>query len=163
MVQFLPSFDREAALKRIFDRLHETADYKDVDFSDINACSLDGDNALHCVVLWEDQEAAEILLEAGIDVNKAGDLGYSPLHVACMKGNSEMVKLLVNKGADLFALSEGDSPFTSARKFGHDPICDLLAPLMKKALEQDPNIWARSRIDRLKREIANLEAMLKDN
>src|ERR1700757_1233999 len=36
--------------------------------------------------------AAEALIEAGIEVNKAGDLGYSPLHVACVQGNTEMVK-----------------------------------------------------------------------
>jgi Ankyrin repeat len=39
-----------------------------------------------------DLTAAEALIEAGIEVNKAGDLGYSPLHVACVQGNTEMVK-----------------------------------------------------------------------
>jgi len=51
--------------------------------------------------------AAKALIDAGIDSNKAGDLGYTPLHVACMKGTAEMVKLLIGRGADIFALCEG--------------------------------------------------------
>jgi ankyrin repeat protein len=161
MVNFLPPFDKEAALERIFTKLHGTADFEEVDFSDINACSLDGDNALHCVVGWGDIDAAKALINAGIDINKAGDLGYTPLHVACMKGNLEMVKLLVESGAELFAVSEGDGPFATARLRGHDAICEFLAPLMHHAQEQDPNIWVRTRITQLRREIARLEAHLK--
>lgn len=57
--------------------------------------------------------AAKILIDAGIDINKAGDLGYTPPHVACIKGNAEMVKLLIERAADIFSLSEGDAPFDS--------------------------------------------------
>jgi hypothetical protein len=160
MVQYLPPFDMKAELERIFTQLHDTVDFEDVDFSDINACSLVGDNALHCVVGWGDLDAAKILINAGIDINKAGDLGYTPLHIACMKGNLEMVKLLVGSGAELFALSEGDGPFATARVRGHDSICDFLGPLMKQAQEQDPYIWVRTRIAQLKRELARLEAEL---
>jgi ankyrin repeat protein len=148
-------------LERIFARLRETGDFQDLDFSDVNACSIDGDNGLHCVVRWGDLLAARALIEAGIEVSKAGDLGYTPLHVACMNGNVEMVKLLVDHGADLFALSEGELPFTSARAMGHDQICDFLAPLMKQLQSQDPRIWARARITRLRREIGLLEAQLR--
>ena len=42
--------------------------------------------------------------------DKAGDLGYTPLHVACIQGHTEMVKLLIDRGANLFTLSEGDAP-----------------------------------------------------
>src|SRR5215472_16119917 len=105
-------------LEEIFARLHATADFTDTDFSDVNATSSDGDNALHCVVGWGDLVAAKVLIDAGTDVNKAGDLGYTPLHVACMQGNAEMVKLLIDSGADLFALSEGDAPFTTVRLRG---------------------------------------------
>jgi hypothetical protein len=86
VVQYLPPFDMDAELERIIGQLHDTVDFEEVDFSDINACSLLGDNGLHCVVGWGDLDAAKILINAGIDVNKAGDLGYTPLHVACMKG-----------------------------------------------------------------------------
>jgi ankyrin repeat protein len=136
------------------------ADFADTDFSNVNATSGDGDNALHCVVRWGDLAAAKTLIDAGIEVNKAGDLGYTPLHVACMKGNTEMVKLLIDRGADLFALSEGDAPFTTARRGCHDNICDLLAPLMQRTQERDPKAWTRARIVQLQREIALLEKSL---
>lgn len=147
-------------LKSLFEKLRTTADFAGVDFSDVNACSTDGDNALHCVVRWNDVPAAKALLEAGIDVNKAGDLGYTPLHEACMRGNQEMVQLLINHGADLFALSEGDAPFTRARLAGHDDVCDLLGPLMTMAQSNDSKVWVRARIAQLRREIADLEKKL---
>ncbi len=147
-------------LKRIFARLRETSDFAETDFSDVNACGSDGDNGLHCVVRWGDLSAAKALIDAGLDVNKAGDLGYTPLHVACMQGNLEMVKLLINQGADIFAPSEGDAPFTTARLGGHDHICDFLAPLMEQAQSLDPKIWVHARIAQLRREIAYLEEKL---
>jgi ankyrin repeat protein len=147
-------------LNRIFARLRETGEFAETDFSDVNACSSDGDNGLHCVVGWGDLSAAKALIDAGIDVNKAGDLGYTPLHVACMQGNVEMVKLLIDKGANMFALSEGDAPFATARLAGHDQICDLLAPLIEQAQSRDPKIWVRARIAQLRREIAYLEEKL---
>jgi ankyrin repeat protein len=147
-------------LEEIFARLHGTADFADTDFSDLNVTGSDGDNALHCVVRWGDLAAAKALINAGIDVNKAGDLGYTPLHVACMRGNAEMVKLLIDSGADVFALSEGDAPFTTARLGGHDDICEMLAPLMEDAQKRDPNVWVRARIAQLRREIVSLEEKL---
>ena len=123
----------------------------------MNACSSDSDNRLHYVVRWGDLSAVKVLIDAGIDVNKAGDLGYTPLHVACMQGNADMVQLLIDKGANMFALSEGDAPFATARLSGHDYICDLLAPLMEHAQSLDPEIWVRTRIAQLRREITDLE------
>lgn len=150
----------DSELEEIFARLRGIADFADTDCSDVSATSVDGDNALHCVVRWSDLAAAKALIDAGIDVNKAGDLGYTPLHVACMQGNAEMVKLLITSGAELFALSEGDMPFATARLGGHDDICKLLAPLMEEAQKRDPNVWVRARIAQLRREIASLEKKL---
>jgi ankyrin repeat protein len=125
-------------LDAVFARLRKTADFAAIDFSDVNATTSDGDNALHCVVRWGDLSAAKALIDAGIDINKAGDLGYTRLHVACMQGNAEMVKFLIDRGADMFAFSEGDPPFTTARLGGHDAICELLAPLMEQAQAHHP-------------------------
>jgi ankyrin repeat protein len=160
MTKYSPLFDKNAVLQRIVGQLHNTVEFAEVDFSDINACSMTGDNALHCIVRWGDLDAAQTLINAGVDVNKAGDLGYTPLHVACMKGNIELVKLLIDSGADLFAMNEGDIPFTSARLAGHDAVCDFMAPLMAEAQSKEPKIWVRARIAQLKREVARLEAEL---
>jgi ankyrin repeat protein len=147
-------------LESIFAKLREISDFADTDFSDVNATRSDGDNALHVVVRWRDVAAVKALIDAGIDVNKAGDLGYTPLHVACMQGDAQIVRLLFDEGADLFALSEGDAPFTTARLAGHDHICELLSPLVAQAQDQDPNTWVRARIAQLRREIADLEKKL---
>jgi len=77
-----------------------------------------------------------------------------------MGGNAEIVQLLIDEGADMLALSEGDPPFATARLSGHDHICDLLAPLMEQAQSLDPEIWVRARIAQLRREIADLEKKL---
>jgi ankyrin repeat protein len=34
----------------------------------------------------------------------------TPLHVACIQGHTEIVKVLIDRGANLFTLSEGDAP-----------------------------------------------------
>ena len=93
----------------------------------MNASCSHRDNALHFVIKWRDISDVKALIDAGVDVNKAGDLGYPPLHVACLQGDSQMVKRLVDRDADLFALSEDDAPFAT-RLAGHDNICDLLGP-----------------------------------
>ena len=67
----------DSQLEAIFQRLRETADFAEADFSDVNATSIDGDNALHCVVRWGDLAAVKALINAGIDVNRAGDLELS--------------------------------------------------------------------------------------
>ena len=147
-------------VREFLSSLADLPDFFEADLSDINASATDGDNALHVAVHRDDLSTARALIEAGIDVNKPGDLGYTPLHAACIRGNLEIVSLLVEKGADLFALSEGVPPFTSARLAKHDRVCDFLSPLMRQIQAQDPKIWIRARIAQLRREIAYLEAKL---
>jgi len=147
-------------ITRFLASLGELPDFAGVDLSDINACSFDGDNALHFAVRNGDIGLANALIQAGIEINKAGDRGYTPLHAACMWGNPEMVNLLIENGADLFALSEGDPPFTTARLSKQDRICDLLKPVMSRLQSQDPKVWIRARIAQLKRELTRLEAQL---
>ena len=46
------------------------------------------------------------LLNAGFDVNTKNDDGDTPLMTACYKGNSEIVKILIDAGADVNACGE---------------------------------------------------------
>jgi hypothetical protein len=150
----------EEAVARFLTELRDLPGFADIDVFDVNACAIDGDNALHVAVRRNDVSMARALIDAGIDVNKHGDLGYTPLHAASMDGNRDIVELLVARGADLFALSEGYPPFTTARLAGQDHICELLGSLMKRAQETDPKIWVVARMRQLKRQLANLEARL---
>jgi ankyrin repeat protein len=118
-------------VQSILHRVKDTADFGYVDFTDINATNALGDNALHCVIVWDDYEAARVLIENGIDLEKHGEHGYTPLHEACAFGRKAIVELLLQKGADPLARTEGDLPFTIARLNSHGDICDLMNSVMK--------------------------------
>jgi hypothetical protein len=77
-----------------------------------------------------------------------------------MKGKMEMVKLLLQHDADPFAMSEGHTPFTTARQSGYDQICDVLAASMQEKQTADSKVWIRARMAQLRREIADLERKL---
>ena len=147
-------------LRELLDKVGSLPMFDGADFSDINAVGSEGDNALHVAVRWRDVEAVKLLLAAGINVNQFGDLGHTPLHEACAVGSLEIVRLLVEHGADLFALTEGHPPFTTARLAGNDEICDYLAPKMKTAQAQDPSVYVHARIRQLRAEITRLEKQL---
>lgn len=57
---------------------------------DVNQVGGMDDTVLHILVF----------LQNGALINLKGDLGYTPLHYACMFGNIEMVKLLLENGSD---------------------------------------------------------------
>lgn len=59
----------------------------------------DGDSCLHIAALRGDCRAAELLLKAGVDVNKLGDMGSTALHHAKRKGYDNLVNLLLENGA----------------------------------------------------------------
>jgi len=119
-------------VQAILDRVKETADFGYVDFTDINATNALGDNALHCVIVWGDYAATRVLIENGIDIQKHGEHGYTPLHQACAFGHKDIVELLLQSGADPFARTEGDLPFTIARLNSQDAICDLMNAFLRE-------------------------------
>jgi ankyrin repeat protein len=147
--------DMPPEVRAVFDRIVELPLWAGVRLDHVNASNSDGDNALHWAARAGDLDAAIVLLAAGIDIDKRGDLGHTPLHEAAGAGHKEMVLLLVERGADLYALTEGDTPFGVARALRQDHICDVLGPRMKA--DEDPNKWTRLRIEHLKGEIRRLE------
>jgi ankyrin repeat protein len=148
-------------LRALFERIRKSGDFEFVVFDDVNAATVSGDNALHWAARANDLGAATLLIEAGVNVNQHGELGRTPLHEACSWGHKDMVLLLVEHGADLYASTEGEVPFSLARLRGHDEICELLTPLMRQAQAADPNVWLRVRVAHLRREIRRLEQLLK--
>jgi uncharacterized protein len=68
-----------------------------------NAKNKIGDSVLILAIKDNNIEAAKRLVEVGADVNIRDSEGITPLMYACMIGNSELVKQLVSKNADLAA------------------------------------------------------------
>lgn len=80
--------------------VRSTADFGYVAFDSINDTNALGDNALHCVCVWGDLEAARLLVENGININQRGEHGFTPLNVAVDFGFSEIADYLIANGAD---------------------------------------------------------------
>jgi hypothetical protein len=81
-------------------QVKSTADFGYVTFDSINATNELGDNALHCVCVWGDMDAAKLLIENGIDVNQEGEFGFTPLRIAVDFGYLEIAEYLKANGAD---------------------------------------------------------------
>jgi uncharacterized protein len=54
---------------------------------------------LHAV-LHDAYDAAQFLLDSGLDVNESDPTGYTALHGAAEKGDGEMARLLLHRGAN---------------------------------------------------------------
>jgi ankyrin repeat protein len=81
----------------------------------LDSVDCNGETPLH-VMLWRnDAEAALLLIEAGADVNAAGDMSETPLHVAVRFGNVVAIQALLKAGANPDAVSEfGETPKSMA-------------------------------------------------
>lgn len=67
------------------------------------------------------------LLEAGFDINRRDALDYTPLHRAASRGHTHVVKLLLDKNADITANSFDLQPVLGyAAMFGHEAVVRML-------------------------------------
>lgn len=146
----------------ILHRVKQTADLGYVDFTDINCPNELGDNALHCVIVWGDYEAAKTLVAHGININQRGDEGYTPLHQACAFGHKNIARLLLENGADLSSRTEGNLPFTTARLSGHDEICELVSQFAKQRGHSQVRPHDRH-LEALANSIRDLEKMIDEH
>ena len=71
--------------------------------------SPDGDTCLHIAALRGNLRAVELLIKAGVDVNRQGDMGYTPLHYA---KTQPVINCLIENGASTSIVNE----------FGRKPI-----------------------------------------
>lgn len=76
-------------------------------------------------------EFAEFLLSQGADIDEkntmSGYKGYTPLFWAVTYSNTDVVKFLVEKGADVNAVAEGEkTPLSIASEAGSEDIVEIL-------------------------------------
>lgn len=119
-------------LERLLEKVAEAPEFRHARFNGIASVNDLGDTPLHVVVRWGDLEGVRQLVEAGIEVNRHGERGYTPLHLAAEAGHSEIVQYLLEHGADPFARTEGDLPFTLAKARGCGEVCDLINEHLRK-------------------------------
>ena len=73
------------------------------------------------------------LIDKGTPVNGLDQFGQSALHVACWNGKTEIVKLLLARGADpRIKKADGAMPLTLAKGQGHEDIVALLNEAIAK-------------------------------
>ena len=84
--------------------------------------------ALHALLaLSKDVEITRLLIERDADVNAAQTAGYRPLHQAAVAGREDLVRLLLDAGADKMARCDrGKTPAEYARERGHAAVAELL-------------------------------------
>jgi uncharacterized protein len=69
---------------------------------------------LHCSVLWNRPEIAEILLDGGADIEvRDPDRGATPLRYAILYCQKEMIRLLLSRGANAGAIVENGTGTTA--------------------------------------------------
>jgi orotate phosphoribosyltransferase len=64
-----------------------------------------GDTPLHAAIWAADEEAAHALIDAGADVNAAGEDGYTPLHAAIAQLNPRLARRLTDRGGSWDAVN----------------------------------------------------------
>jgi ankyrin repeat protein len=88
--------------------------------------------------------ACSALMRRGASVNEMDSAGYLPLHYACANGFTQVVKLLLEFGADPTSYLTGHSPTETAARNGHGEIIKVLsafgANLEEKGLAGSPPI-----------------------
>ncbi len=71
-------------------------------------------------------DAARLLLNNGSNVNQGDGIKGTPLTVAAANGHKEVVKLLIERGADVCLKVDGGTAADFAQRQAHQEIADLL-------------------------------------
>jgi ankyrin repeat protein len=84
--------------------------------------------ALHAALaLSKDAGVVRLLIERDADVNAVQTAGYRPLHQAAVSGREDLVRMLLDAGADKTARCDrGKTPADYARERGHVELAALL-------------------------------------
>ena len=74
----------------------------------------------------DDVDKAKELIKAGANVNAENKWGETPLIVAARHGHIEIVKLLIEAGADLETNDDGYTPLDFALMYEHTETVEIL-------------------------------------
>ena len=93
--------EAQALLQELIANYRYHVDFAELDLTDINQQSYPDDDALiHLVARVGGPDEIALLVASGARVNAAGDMGYTPLHYAVLKGRLDVINTLLGLGAD---------------------------------------------------------------
>jgi ankyrin repeat protein len=100
--------------------------------------SPEGIKAMFYAIEKDNLVYAQKVLSMNFDPNLLNNNGYTPLQYAAMRGNAQMVELLLRNGANVGILSkEGESAVELALKMGHTQAEQVLKTARQEMLAQE--------------------------
>jgi ankyrin repeat protein len=85
-----------------------------------------GDTPLHVVAVWGDDESARVLIAERAEIDARGEHSFTPLHEAVQHSKIEVVKLLLENGADPYLKSDLGDAFDLAEFKSNSELTKLL-------------------------------------
>lgn len=97
-----------------------------------------GNSAVHMAVVFSSDSVMKLLLEQkDINFSIKNATGNTPLHVAIKRHNFEAIKMLLEKGADIYAVNNyGNTPLSLSKRSKYRYIKDLLR-------EREECLWSQ--------------------
>ena len=92
----LSSAEMDELIKEFRDLINYESEDPGKPIDPLTYVSPDGDTCLHIAALRGNLRVVELLLKAGLDVNRQGDMGYTPLHYA---KTQPVINCLIENGA----------------------------------------------------------------
>ena len=82
---------------------------------------------LHCAAIQGYDDAVEVLIRDGADVNAVDECNETPIHCAAENGHVDVAKVLIQNGADVNAVDENNrTPLHFAAENGHVDVAKVL-------------------------------------
>ena len=118
----------EEVLAYIGDLFPFHPDWPDPGPASVGSAMPGGDAPLHVASAWGDERAVALLLSAGAEVDRTGDMGVTALGTATNNGHGAVAELLLRHGADAHLKSEFDtSPYQTAMRDGSPELRNVFA------------------------------------
>ena len=122
--------------------------------ANVNAYNASRTTPLALAVQKQNEAITELLLESpDILIDKPNSQGYTPLHFACIGQNTNIITMLLQKGANMFSKTDkGHIPFHTACRRGNVEALELL---IQKFPEEDTKTKTKKKAKKKKKQSRN--------
>lgn len=108
-------------MEELLEEFRDVVNYESEDPCDpvnpLTYVSPDGDTCLHIAALRGNLRIVKLLVKAGLDVNRQGDMGYTPLHYAA---DRSVIRFLIQSGASASTVNEFGRKAIESNGSGND-------------------------------------------